>query len=237
MKLAILFLSFVFAGQSAETKKDLALLQGAWKLSTIDEDGTANESNADFARWIVKGNKVFYGGEEFAELQADPSTTPKSLDLRLRKGKRELEAVYAIEGDVWKICVNRSADGVKERPLDFSTKDKPDRRLLVFNRDKSGKPGGVEGAGFVGIAIRAHKDKDEVSVDSTLEGSPAQKSGLKKGDILLTVDNKDATDLPTTVRLVREAKAGAQIVFRIRRDGKEMDVTVKAGVLPFFPLD
>ncbi|MCI0379753.1 MAG: TIGR03067 domain-containing protein [Gemmataceae bacterium] len=237
MKSCILFFSFLVAGQTPETKKDLAALQGAWKLSSIEEDGTANEPNADFARWIVKGNKVHYGGEEFAELHADAATTPKSLDLRLVKGKRELEAVYSIEGNVWKICVNRMTGGVKERPLDFATKDKSDRRVLVFERDKSGKAGGIEGAGFVGIAIRAHKDDDDIVVDSALEGTPALKAGLKKDDVILAVGDRDATNLQTTVRLVREAKAGSQITFRIRRDGKEMNITVKAGVLPFFPLD
>ncbi len=49
----------------------------------------------------------------------------------------------------------------------------------------------------------------------------------------LKVGDTDATDLLTTVNAVRRMKVGDELVFHLRRDGKEKDVTVKMGVMPF----
>jgi S1-C subfamily serine protease len=51
------------------------------------------------------------------------------------------------------------------------------------------------------------------------------------------VGKEAPTDLLSAVRLVRRAKAGDEIVLRVRRDGKEQDITVKTDVLPFRALD
>jgi S1-C subfamily serine protease len=109
--------------------------------------------------------------------------------------------------------------------------------LLVFKRDKAGAGDKPEGPGFVGIAIRVSADRKAVVITGASKGSPAQKAGLKKGDVILKVGNEKAADLPSVVRLVRQARAGSDLVFRIRRAGKEQDITVKTGIVPFFLFD
>jgi S1-C subfamily serine protease len=47
------------------------------------------------------------------------------------------------------------------------------------------------------------------------------------------VGGSDVTDLRSVIDPVRQAKPGSKLEFHIRRDGKEKDVTVKVGILPF----
>jgi uncharacterized protein (TIGR03067 family) len=210
-------------------------LQGGWKLTALEADGMAMElSNISF--WLViKGDKVFYGGKELAKLSADATTTPKCFDLTLTNPDRVFEGVYAIEDDTLKICVNTQTEGVKERPTDFATEGKTGRKLLTFKRDKDRKADDIEGlAGFVGLQLR--KDETRIVIGAALDDSPAKKAGLMKDDVLLKVGDQEATTLQGTVKVIQQIKPGTELTLRIKRGEKEQDVTVKVGVIPFFPL-
>src|SRR5262249_21135940 len=147
--------------------------------------------------------------------------------------KRVLEGVYVVEGDTLKICVNKQTEGVKERPQGFSTKDKEDFRLLVFEKTQPGaKP--TEGLpGFVGIAIMGEEDGKKFVINDIIAKSPAEKAGLKKEDEILKVGELEPADLKGVIDRVRQAAPGSDLTIRVRRDGQERDITVRVGVLPF----
>jgi uncharacterized protein (TIGR03067 family) len=230
----VLFLS---PGRAGDSKKDLAALQGVWKLEAVESDGAKQELVRKPPRWVIKANKVFYGGEELAVLTLDPAAKPKIMDIAFSKGKGTFEGVYSLSKDTLKVCVNKKTEGVKERPVGFDTKDKPDWRLMVFKRLREPDAGDIKHlSGFAGIAIGFNKEK-ELIIGTVLENTPAQKAGLKKDDIILQVGGQDVTDLRTTVRMIGEFQPGSEVAFRIKRGGKEQDIKVKVGVLPFFYLD
>ena len=52
--------------------------------------------------------------------------------------------------------------------------------------------------------------------------SPAAKAGLKAGDRIVKVDNKDISDANMLVEAVAAHKVGAALAFHVVRDGKEM---------------
>jgi S1-C subfamily serine protease len=141
------------------------------------------------------------------------------------------EGVYAVEKDTLKVCVNKETGSVKNRPGGLSTEGQASWRLMVFERVKPEDAGGPE-AGFVGIQLRMDADRGVV-VDAALDKSPAQAAGLKKDDVVLRIGGRDVADLQATVEACRAAKPGGKLEVRVRRDGKEMDVTVRAGLLPF----
>jgi len=67
-----------------KVKKDLAELQGVWRLVGFEVDGKeAFLQEHKQIRWVIKEDKVFYGGEELAKLTLDPDVDPKGLDLGL----------------------------------------------------------------------------------------------------------------------------------------------------------
>ena len=116
----------------------------------------------------------------------------------------------------------------------FATKDKENWRLLVFERDQGAKENATEGlTGYVGVALRVDKDRKEIAVGAVLDGSPAKKAGLRKDDIVLKIGGQEVKELLPAVEVVRQTKPGMQLVFRVSRDGKESDITITTGVVPF----
>jgi uncharacterized protein (TIGR03067 family) len=233
--LGVLLLSLAAdAPEDARSKKDLAALEGTWTLVSVEAEGKSRDFPENPPWVVIKGNKVQYAGEDLAVLTVDATVTPKSIDMAFSNPKTVYEGIYSLEGDTLKVCVNRVTEGVKERPTGFATEDKPDLRLFVLKREKAAKASPTDGLpGFVGIAIKFDEERKEVVIMDTIDDSPAKKAGLKKDDVVLKVGDQDATDLQGTVAAVRRAKPGSELTFRIKRDGKEQDIKVKVGVMPF----
>lgn len=82
---------------------------------------------------------------------------------------------------------------------------------------------------FVGIGIyMTGNENDNVVVQSVIKNYPAQKSGLKAGDIILKVDGDEVKYSESTVASSKiKGKAGTSVVLTIERDGKKFDITVK----------
>jgi carboxyl-terminal processing protease len=86
------------------------------------------------------------------------------------------------------------------------------------------------GAGFEGIGAWMELRDNHLTVVSPIPGSPAEKAGLRAGDIIVKVDGKDITtlSLPESVDLVRGAKDTA-VKLTIVRAGQdqpiELDIT------------
>jgi uncharacterized protein (TIGR03067 family) len=212
-----------------------AELQGCWKLVSLETNGqTADPLGGGEPRWIVKGDKILYGGEEIIQFTADASASPRIIDLKYRDPKSTFEGIYVVEKGKLKVCLNKRTEGAKDRPAKFSTEDQADWVLLVFEHEKAAPANATDGLkAYAGVRLRNDEDKKAVVVDSPIKDSPADKAGLKKDDVILKVGATAADDLETTVKAVRDAKPGDKLEFRVSRDGKEMVVTVKVGVLPF----
>jgi uncharacterized protein (TIGR03067 family) len=218
-------------------KKELAELQGVWRLIGFEVDGKeAFLQEHKQIRWVIKDDKVFYGGDELAKLTLDPAANPKCLDLGFVKSKRVHEGIYQLDKDRLKICAGLMTEGVKERPLKFDNQGIDKYRTMLFVREKPGTE--LEGAaGFVGVQLRIDGKTKEIQIVDTIEDSPAQKAGVKKDDFLLKVGSDAAEDLQQTIKLVQQLKPGSDAILRVRRAGKEQDITVKVGVAPFLFLE
>jgi len=57
------------------------------------------------------------------------------------------------------------------------------------------------------------------------EGSPAEKAGLKAGDVVLAIDGKDVRDAGDLRHRVASAEDG-DVKLQVQRDGKALDITV-----------
>src|SRR3954453_20326077 len=72
--------------------KGPAELQGCWKLVSVEAGGKATEPvGGGQPRWVVKGDTVYYGGESVIRFTADPSTSPRVIDLKFRDPDRVYE--------------------------------------------------------------------------------------------------------------------------------------------------
>lgn len=67
-------------------------------------------------------------------------------------------------------------------------------------------------------------EKGEVIIYNPFEGSPAEKAGLKKGDIVLKIDGKSVEGKTSSeVSKLIKGMTGSKVSITISRDGKEMD--------------
>ena len=121
--------------------------------------------------------------------------------------------------------------GAKERPFEFSTKEKPNVRVFTLQR-VSADEGAGRVKGFVGMALALENGQD-VTVTMVLDKSPAEKAGLRAGDVVLRVGNQEATDLQNTVDAVRAQMPGSELKIQVRREGNEREIAVKVGIFPF----
>jgi uncharacterized protein (TIGR03067 family) len=215
----------------ADPPKGPADLQGAWRLMSVEAEAGSVGLPEPRPELLIKGDRLLYGGEEIARISTDAATRPRVLDLRFANPKRVFEGVYTVQDDSLKVCLNGSTEGVKERPQSFSLEGHPTWRLLTFERGKAGKAEAA--SGFIGLALRFDDERREVIVNEVLEGGPAKKAGLRKDDVLLGAGAVAVTDLASAVGALRRAKPRSDLVLRVRRDGKEREVKVQVGLLPF----
>lgn len=228
-------LCFAAAPADAPASKEPADLQGAWRLESVEVKGEQRPPlGGGQPLVVIDGAKVIYDGEEVASLTADARSTPKIIDVTFPDPKRTMEGIYAVEKDTLKICLNIHTDGVKERPGDFSTADKENPRVLVFQREKADSADKAAGlAGFLGLMLGFDPDQNEVLIKGLIPKTAAAKADLKEGDVVLQVGDVKPTTLKEAVDAVRGRKPGSEIILRVRRDGKEQEVKAKVGVMPF----
>jgi carboxyl-terminal processing protease len=84
---------------------------------------------------------------------------------------------------------------------------------------------------FAGIGIYIQQDPKtkDISVVSTIDGAPAQKAGLKHGDIILAVNGKNVVGMDeNAMQPLIEGPAGTKVTITIRRPstGKTMSFTI-----------
>jgi serine protease Do len=76
------------------------------------------------------------------------------------------------------------------------------------------------------------RDVKGVGVESVAEGSPAQKAGLQKGDVIFRVNGEEITSTRKLSRLINEISPDHQARLTVLRGGSEREITVTVGKRP-----
>ncbi len=85
----------------------------------------------------------------------------------------------------------------------------------------------VVARGFLGLEL-AESD-GRVTVSKVLPKAPADRAGVKAGDRITQFDGNKVADGAGLLKLAAELTAGKDVKLTVVRDGKERDITVKAG--------
>jgi serine protease Do len=75
-------------------------------------------------------------------------------------------------------------------------------------------------------------DKNGVLVAKVLENSPAQKAGIKEGDIIKQFDNKPMNNTKELLSIVGQSEVGRRIKIVVSRDKKELTLEAQVGERP-----
>jgi S1-C subfamily serine protease len=74
-------------------------------------------------------------------------------------------------------------------------------------------------------------------IAGVMRGSPADKAGIRPGDVLLAIDGRKVKDAENMLELIAGLEPGQPGRVTLRRDGKEVDVQAMIGKRPKPPRD
>ena len=96
--------------------------------------------------------------------------------------------------------------------------------------------------GYLGIGIQdltqdltksfALKDSKGALVSDVKEDSPAEKAGIKQGDVIIGYDGSPVEDAASLQRLVMKTPIDAKATIKVLRDGHEKELTARISELP-----
>jgi uncharacterized protein (TIGR03067 family) len=132
---AVAFLAIAaMAGGDEAVKKDLKLLEGAWKIDYVEHaDGKKEELND--ASVTFKGEQLeFKKGNDTkkASIKINPAGKPKEIDIKPEGKEEAMVGIYKFEDAHLKICVTEEPNAA--RPNEFVAKDR--WMLVVLKRAK-----------------------------------------------------------------------------------------------------
>jgi len=76
------------------------------------------------------------------------------------------------------------------------------------------------------------KEKEGALISQVYEGSPAEKVGLKVGDVVIEVDGVKVTNSQDVVREVLKKQVGQKVNFVILREGKRIEISLTTAQMP-----
>jgi len=83
---------------------------------------------------------------------------------------------------------------------------------------------------YLGVVF--DKDTTDLKVDEVTEGAPAEKAGLKVGDLIVGIDDKKLAKRAELFEFMAKKKPGDEVTVVVKRDGEEMKIKVKLGKRP-----
>ena len=76
------------------------------------------------------------------------------------------------------------------------------------------------------------RDVRGVAIEKVLEGSPAEKAGLQKGDVIVRFAGEDVTSIRKLTRLLGEVSPDHQVTLTVVRGGTEREITATVSKRP-----
>jgi uncharacterized protein (TIGR03067 family) len=129
-------------GGDDSAKSELKKLQGTWKVTRMEVDGTVIPLQA-FAKVGVRieEDRMTFQDQgkpyDVIEITVRPTKQPRQIDLHyvagLKKGVKE-EGIYELDGDTLKIC--QSLNAKKQRPTDLQSPKGAARQLMILKHVK-----------------------------------------------------------------------------------------------------
>jgi len=77
--------------------------------------------------------------------------------------------------------------------------------------------------------IPKEAEQQGVRVQQVLPDGPAAKAGMKQGDIITRVGNREVDEFDTLINMLAQHKPGDQLTFHVMRDGKDQTLQVTLG--------
>ncbi len=116
-------------------------------------------------------------------------------------------------------------DGDVMKSFDIASADNGAWRGNVVVGGLGGDPDAPKPKVMIGITMS--EDEDGVIVEHVYEGLPAEKAGLKEHDVIIEIEGQKGLDQKSFREALNKKDAGDKIHLKVRRDGKDQEVTVE----------
>lgn len=147
------------------------------------------------------------------------STAPSQVDFS------SLNDLYSVLRDNYDgtIDTNKLVDGAKHGMIDSLG----DPYTAYFNTDEAKEFSNDLNGTFEGIGAELGKSNNQLTILNVLVDSPAQKAGLQNKDVILKINDEDASNITavTAVTKIRGNK-GTTVKLNILRDSTAKDYTI-----------
>lgn len=167
---------------------------------------------------VIIGVLLGATGIQAQEVRNHNLEVAKNLDI-FNTLYKNLDLMYVDTLDAEKV-IGTGIDAMLHS-LDPYTEYYPEAKQKELKTMLTGKYAGI------GALIRHHRKLNRIVIDEPYEGMPAQEAGLKKGDIILQVDDTVMTDKAVSyVSSHLRGDAGTSFVLKIKRPstGKTMNI-------------
>ncbi|QDQ26483.1 Do family serine endopeptidase [Chitinimonas arctica] len=77
---------------------------------------------------------------------------------------------------------------------------------------------------------------DGVLINGVVRGGPAERAGVKPGDVLIAVNNEPVLDFTSMLNLVAAEAPGKEARIKVLRSGKSVEIKIKVGKRPHFEM-
>ncbi len=227
-----------------DPKTDLAVLKvepGAVKLPAV---ALGDSDTTRVGDWIIAiGNPFGLGGTVTAgiisargrDITAGPYDDFLQTDASINKGNSG-GPLFNLAGDVIGINTAIYSPSGGSIGIGFAIPSSTARPVI----DQLIKFGEVK-RGWLGVHIQAVteeiaeslgiKETTGALVASTMKDGPAEKAGIKAGDVILEFNGRKVTEMRRLPRIVADAPVGEKAKTVIWRDGKRQEVMVEVGAL------
>ena len=110
---------------------------------------------------------------------------------------------------------------------------RPERPAFAkADRGSKADPGRLAVSVYLGTIPDYNEDIKGIKLNGVREGSPAEKGGLKAGDVIVGFGGKPVETIYDYTEGLGRYKPGDQVEIRVRRDGQETRLTVTLGARP-----
>ena len=106
--------------------------------------------------------------------------------------------------------------------------DLDDEKKLVFTKTKSMDSNKAPKLSVtLGVVPDYMYSKNGMRIDGLRDGRPAQKSGMKKGDVVVKLGKLNITDMRSYMKALSYFKKGDMVIATIIRDEKRLELELK----------
>lgn len=164
------------------------------------------------------------------EIELNRSSINGELDDMVEEIEMILEeAVRDIEETDLEIVIRRNHNGARPHRYRHRMMGIPDAPSLWHTE---GEP-----RAFLGV-VATKLDEEELEelnidqgsvIEDVVEGSAAERAGLKEGDIITSIDGEDTPDFSSLAKAIRSHDPGDEVDIDIVRDGNSEELSVELG--------